>query len=652
MKLLDLLRAHWSLWGLDAPKFAWIAAAFLLFAPLCILLFLWWKARRESKVLLETAEKVNRLRSRTPADPRRGLSSTTYNELAEIVGKSPTLAHAWNGYASLIVARRVGTSEDQFWASEGAASAFTDSAVLETRLNRRFYSSLPSIITGTGLLFTFLAILVALLDVRINTQTNQIEGLQGLIQGLSGKFVSSIAALSSATIFLLAEKPLAHRLSKARLRLISSIDALVPRLSSTRLLAEIQRDIAEQSVAFRSFNADLSTKLKQGFNESLGPTIQRMVETIEELDRHLRVAETQKQESITGSVSSLLQNLGDSIGSSLQMMGDKFRESLSGTATGQFTHVAESLGGTARLLENMNAQFQGTQSALTELVNLAKTSTAEQLALGKSQVEDLTAVLRQFMVQMNETAGASVSHMAATLTGVVHDLSNKVNDLGAQMAAALQRSAEQTTSAASTVVEKADKWSARSTEQLEHLVQQLQGHTKSSKEVEDSLMTALGLFNSSLNQYASLNSALNKVASEVNAMATAAAGAAHSASESQKALQQVSAQTTSQLDHLAEANRRQQEVWVGIQSSMEQYKNAFIQTERAARELLGQIAKHVDSHLELTKRGYGEIVKIADEHFAQASQKLGASVDELDERLQDLTEVLETVKVRTDGNRA
>lgn len=145
---------------------------------------------------------------------------------------------------------------------------------------------------------------------------------------------------------------------------------------------------------------------------------------------------------------------------------------------------------------------------------------------------------------------------------------------------------------------------------------------------------------------------LNKIASEVNAMASAASGAAHSATESQKALQQVSLQTTSQLERLAEANRHQQEVWIGIQTSMEQYRNAFVQTERSARDLLNQIAQHVDSHLEVTKRGYGEIVKIADEHFAQATQKLGASVDELDEHLQDLTDSLERLKGKTDGNRA
>jgi hypothetical protein len=641
VKPLDLLRAHWRIWGLDAPRFAWLAAAGLLILPLCVLVLLWWKVRRESKILEDATRKVEDLRAREPSGPTQALSAATCNDLARIFAKFPTLSQAWNAFASLFVMRRGGSGENQVWASESAETAFSEAAVLEGRLNRGFFSALPGIVTGTGLLFTFLAILVALLDVRI-TETSQIKGLDLLIEGLSGKFVSSIAALFSATIFLLTEKPLLHRLTKARLKLVASIDAFVPRLSSARILAELQRDMAEQSSAFRSFNEGLPGKLKQGFSEGMGPTIQRMVDAIEELNRQLRAAEAQKQESIKDSLSGLLQNLEASIASSLHSMGDRFKESLSGAAVSQFAQLTNSLGGAARVLENMNAQFQGTQSALSELVNMAKKSTAEQLALGKSQVEDLTVALSQFMQQMNETAGSSVSHMATALTAVVHELSCKVNDLVAQMAATLQKNAEQTTNAAAVVVERADRWSSRSAEQVDQLVRQLETHTGATKEVESALMSAVRLFNDSLSQYASLNAGLQEIANQVSAMVTASAGAVRSTTENQHALQQISAQ----------ANQSQQDAWDGIRASMEQYKAAFSETERAATDLLAQIAQNVNSHLELTRRGYEQLVSIADDHFAQATQRLGTSVDQLDEHLQDLTESLERLKGRTDGIRA
>jgi hypothetical protein len=649
MKPLDLLKATKNFGGLTAPWFAWVAAVALLILPLFALIYLWWKVRRESRPLEDAAKRIKQLRSRFPLDPRRGLSVAAFNQLAEVFSKSSTLQRPWNNFATNMVSRRQGAEGEQYWVSDEAESAFSQEALYGSRINLGFFASLPGIVTGTGLLFTFLAILVALLDVKI-TQAQQITGLDLLIQGLSGKFVSSIAALLSATIFLFFERVLLHRLSRARLELIANLNAFVPRLTAAKLLAEVQQDISEQSVAFRSFNADLSTKLKQGFSESLGPTIQRMVETIEELNNHLRAAETQKQESITGSVSNLVQSLQQSITSSLQTMGDKFKDSLTGTASNEFTKVTESLGGAARLLENMNAQFMGTQTAMTELVNLAKNSTAEQLALGKSQVEDLTNVLRQFMVHMNESAGSSVNQMAATLTGVVHELSSNVNDLSVKMAETLNKNAQQASNTAAVVVDRAHRWSSESAQQLEHLIGQLETHSKNTKEIENTLMSTLGLFNNSLSQYASLNAGLNKIANEVNAMASSAAGAAHSATESQRSLQQISMQTASQLERLAEANQRQQAVWTGINESMKQFQLIFGQTERAASQLLNQISGHTTAYLEVTKKGYDEVVRVADEHFTQAAKKLGASVSELDEYLQDLTASLERARGGPNGS--
>jgi hypothetical protein len=386
MTLLDLLRAHWNIWGLDAPKFAWIAAVGLLVFPLCVLLYLFLEIRKQSTILSDAADRITRLRLRKPADPKTGLTASAYAALANILGKSSTLSHAWNGYASTIVVRSAQAGEDQIWASESADGIFTEPAIGEGRLNRAFYNSLPSVVTSTGLLFTFLAILVALVDVRIDTQTNQIQGLPLLIEGLSGKFVSSIAALLSATIFLLVEKTLAHRLSKVRLQLVSSIDALVPRLSSTRIMADIHCDIG----------------------------------------------------------------------------------------------------------------------AMAELASLATKSSAEQFELAKTQVKASTLILRQFMMQMNETAGSSVTHMAVTLTGVVRDLSEKVNDLGTQMAAALQKSSEQTNSVSSTLAERVETWSSRSAEQLEQVIEQLQSHANDAKEVEY--------------QFATLNAAVSEITSDVNIM--------------------------------------------------------------------------------------------------------------------------------------
>jgi len=56
--------------------------------------------------------------------------------------------------------------------------------------------------------------------------------------------------------------------------------------------------------------------------------------------------------------------------------------------------------------------------------------------------------------------------------------------------------------------------------------------------------------------------------------------------------------------------------------------------------------------MDLTRQGYERLIAAADNHFANATQKLGASVNELDEYLQDLTDFLEKAKRGTDGGRS
>ena len=159
----------------------------------------------------------------------------------------------------------------------------------------------------------------------------------------------------AASLYLLLEKPLLHRLEISRLSLIDAIDSLMPRRTAAAVLVELHRDLSEQSTAFRSFNTDLSLKLKQSFSESVGPLQQRMVDVIEELNQQLRAAEAQKQDSIAANLTGVLENLERSIGTTLNQMGDRFSEALSGSTKGEFSELARSLTSASTLLEQMGS---------------------------------------------------------------------------------------------------------------------------------------------------------------------------------------------------------------------------------------------------------------------------------------------------------
>jgi hypothetical protein len=111
MKLLDLIRAHWNIWGLDDPTFGRIPAIGLLFVPLCVLSYLPWGVRRESNRLAGVTAKIGHLWCRMPSNPRRGVASTTCREPAEILDMFLNLANAWNCYLLLVVAGRARRGE-------------------------------------------------------------------------------------------------------------------------------------------------------------------------------------------------------------------------------------------------------------------------------------------------------------------------------------------------------------------------------------------------------------------------------------------------------------------------------------------------------------------------------------------------------------
>lgn len=650
MGVAEILSITWRLLGIPAPWFIWIASASLFLGTLFFVRQLIWHVQREKEALTRCIESVEILRAQASPPPGHGLPASVLESTRQVFEHVDSLATAWAALESVLVCRRSAEDKDEFWLAETSEHVLNEGTVLERRINRSFYLALPGIITGLGLLFTFFAILIALLPVKV--QGNVVTGVDVLITGLSGKFVSSIVALFCATVFIALEKHLFHDLDKTRLRLTKALDRLFPRLTPVHILSELQRDIGEQTLAFRHFNADLSGKLRQSFSESMGPTIQRMVETVDELNRLLRAAEAQKQESITSSLATMLQRLEVSLATSLNQMGDRFSESLSGTTMVHLTKVSESLGGAAHLLESMNGQFQMTQAALTELVNLARNSTIEQMTLGKTQMEDLTNVLRQMMVQLNEAANTSTSRMTQTLGALVADLASKITELNSQMAKNVEENASRTTTAASVVIDQAAAWSSKSSEQLEQILQQQRAHLQNVREVEAALMSAVERFKISVGEYAALNSALQNTAREASAMATAAAGAARSSEESQKALQQIAAQTRAQIEYLAQANRAQQEVWESIRERMEQYRNVFAQTEGSAAKLLGQIAQGTTVHLDVTRQKYDALLKAFDEHISSAVGKLGGSVNELGDFLDDLNDLIKKVGGSTDGSRS
>jgi hypothetical protein len=140
---------------------------------------------------------------------------------------APALVKEWLSYRkTFAVEQSVWFLEPTVHGQRSATEFFSFEVLCAGQLNVRFYRQLPSFLTGIGLLFTFIAILIGLSKLHANGP--QIEGIQGLINGLSGKFVTSIVGLACANVLTLLENSMWHSLESQHRRCLSLLDELFP----------------------------------------------------------------------------------------------------------------------------------------------------------------------------------------------------------------------------------------------------------------------------------------------------------------------------------------------------------------------------------------------------------------------------------------
>ncbi|MEI6208712.1 MAG: hypothetical protein WCP20_18200 [Desulfuromonadales bacterium] len=631
---MDALITPIQLLGISAPRFSWCAAAVVVIIPLWHILRLFKLYYSQSGVIRRLSDDIQGLAGKYPRKGNEGLNSQAIDRLYQLFANIPSIATIWNDFRSKLIYRQNKSDGDgyQVWQSESSREIFSEDVLLGPNFDKRLFHSIPGIVTGIGLLMTFVAILVGLMDVRIVHGGKQVEGLGNLINGMSGKFVSSVFALLAATIFLFVEKHYFQKLNKVRHTLINAIDSLIPRRSEAHILEEISQNIVEQTSSFRTFNSDLSHKLKNSFSESMGPTLDRMVLAIEDLNHltnsskaelleTLKEMNKSRQDSISGQVEFLLKDLQKSLSDSINKMSSEFSTSLTGTAQEQFKRVADTVGATAEVLEGMNKQFSESRLALQELIALAKQSTESQFSNSSVLIERMVDMIGGTMVKMEEQITCMSSKMTSTIEGTA------------------ERSAE----AAGGIISEVR---ALNEQTVQKFVETLQKHEHQLDRVDalkTSLQSATVEFGEYVTGYNTINKDLKAASQEANSVLQLLAQSSKTFQQSQDAFGKVASLAMDKINLLADSNDSQKELWQDIANSMDEYKKTFSTIESSAGKILSNISDHLQDFSKSTQSHLNQTVAVANEHINKAVGQLGVSIESLGEKLEDLNDIVDRI---------
>jgi hypothetical protein len=287
----EILGRDVSIWGLTSPLLSWVGSAGLI-------LFFGWQTTKlflevsrattpfvaVEPLLTSLAEEIEpsdlqHAFDRAIADGREappgaktgGRQATDFDRLTELdsaMRATGAFRRPWVQFRKTLLIEHVAWfKEPHIYSTRRAEEFFTQEVTLRGSIDLGFYEQVPSLITGLGLLLTFVAICTGLN--RLHADGTIVTGVQGLINGLAGKFLTSIVALVCANLFVLLERPTVQRLLDRHADFLTLLEESFPRRTVEDLLDGLGHNrtarrmlVAEGRVADRETPERLRTSIE------------------------------------------------------------------------------------------------------------------------------------------------------------------------------------------------------------------------------------------------------------------------------------------------------------------------------------------------------------------------------------------------------
>jgi len=193
----------------DLPSVMRIACGALAALALGLGGWMWWESRRAIGMLRTFHLSLADVPPLEKTERRHGVPLSAVETLRSRCDELPNGAkHLWNEIDQHVERYTSPEGVEGWFLTVAPRTILTEEAVIGPYYHASFHQAVPGILTASGLLLTFVSILLALVHVTVGGSqgAETVTGTKELINGLSAKFVSSILGLLLSIIFVLAER--------------------------------------------------------------------------------------------------------------------------------------------------------------------------------------------------------------------------------------------------------------------------------------------------------------------------------------------------------------------------------------------------------------------------------------------------------------
>lgn len=661
-----------EIYGKKVP--IWILAASATI--FCIgLLFLFSAVRQRNRIrrALRTFQSFLSTHPDSGSHHQIGLTPTSVDKLTvDSDSLGPIEKSYWNLLFRTIQSYQNLSGQDGYFLTVQPRELLPFETAVGRYYNYTLYNAIPGVLTASGLALTFIAILIALYDVKYSVipgSPEKVEGLGGLINGLSGKFVTSIAALLTTILYTLTERHLIRSLRDEYEAWIEDVENRLPTLTQAKLLLDIQQFSAKQTVSISNISSEVVDRFMGAFNsivvpnltdrtadkiafqlqQEFRPTMQSMDATLEDLKGAIIRLESQKQDSISAELKGFFDNFQSSISRSLQNMGDQFHGALTGAANQEFGNVQKTMESTRKMLETTNNRFAEMQSAFSLVISQAEKSTSEQIQSASEQSAKMALLLESMLKEMRQASQENMSAVQKQMAVIVSDLSDKM----ARLSEGMVRATIQVTSASqdnsNSILEKSANWTKLSQERMDELIKKMElrsvDFTKASKTLLEAQSGFASVLEGNSEQIANLKQASSNLEATTSAMARQTAAVL----SLQKSVADVSKQLSATSQALTSATETNYKSVEGYRQTLEQYGEIAKALDGKLADTLRTIRTGLEDYLKTMETNFINLANSTKPVFNDLATIIGTQTEALQGPLDELSAALTKATEKLNG---
>ena len=255
-----------------------------------------------------------------------------------------------------------------------AAEVFRESALAPGFVTSRFILALPGILTGLGVLGTFVGLALGLGSLDLKTTESIENGVKPLIQSFAAAFSSSVWGVMASLLFSAWEKVCEgftiSRIQKMQIR----VDALYPRYVPEEAMSELERASRGTEEVLKGLAVAIGAEMQEAIGR-LGTEIKEAVSTAT-AEGHGPLME-KSAEILSSALTAELGHLKTQIGSMANEFSGKFSgasDELMKAVQGfqpTVTQLSDTVGATQRTVADAVAKLDGQEAVIQQMTDAA-----------------------------------------------------------------------------------------------------------------------------------------------------------------------------------------------------------------------------------------------------------------------------------------